>query len=435
VSDDLRDFLRRMADESTPSRTEPLPPMLRRAARRRALSATVVGLVIALVGYGAFAGVRAANRPTPPPVASGSQTCSAWTTIPTPDPDREDLDAGLASVVAFSASDAWAAGYSRVRGEGGKSSPLVLHWDGSSWARVDVPDPFGNEGQLLDIAGAAPDDVWAIGVGNDALHWNGSTWRAVPLADPGTEYWHFQSLSAVAPDDVWAAGNAATGHSSETLIEHWDGVRWRVVDQQSFTPDPKTGDPYAGLNGIDARDGGAWAVGQVENVAPAGESNTLALAETAAGWKRIATPDAPAPDGKPYSHLLSVSEAGPGDVWAVGIAASTYGIFGAGDRALIEHLKGDGSLVADTWPADSRLVSVVARSADEVWAVGSTGVPGSFTPLVMRWNGATWENTTVDSSGSAGLSDVAVSPSGDLWAVGSKDGDRSRAFALRCVPG
>jgi hypothetical protein len=437
VSDDIRDVLHRMAAEAEPARTAPSPTMLRRATRRRARSATVFGLLVALVGYGAFAGVRAANRPAPAPVASSPEACSTWTVVPTPNVEPDRLDNSLSSVVAFNANDAWAVGYSRVPGEGGPSSPLVLHWDGSSWTSVEVPDPIDNEGQLLDITGTAPNDVWAIGLGHDVLHWDGSTWSAVPLADPGTEYWHLEALSAVSPDDVWAAGNTATGQSGETLIEHWDGARWRVVDRQSFTPEPQTGDPYAGLSGIDALDGAVWAVGQVENVAPAGESNTLALAETAAGWKRIATPDAPTPDGKPYSHLLSVSEAAPGDVWAVGIAASTYGVFGAGDRALVEHWKDDRWLVADTWPADSRLVSVVALAADEVWAVGSTGAPaGSFSPLVKRWNGATWEDVPVDVSGSAGLSHVAVSSSGDLWAVGGKEeGDHSRTFALHCVPG
>jgi hypothetical protein len=410
--------------------------MLRRATRRRARSATVLALVVALVGYGAFATVRAANRPSPEPVASGPQTCSTWTVVPTPNLDPDRLDNSLASVVVLGANDAWAVGNSRVPGEGGQSSPLMLHWDGSSWTRVDVPNPFGNEGGLLDIAGAASNDVWTIGLGHHALHWDGLTWSVVPLADPGTTYWHLQALSAVAPDDVWAAGGTATGHSGGTLIEHWDGERWSVVDQQSFTPEPKTGDPYAGLNGIDARDGSVWAVGQVENVAPAGESNTLALTETAAEWTRIATPDAPTSDGKPYSHLLSVFQTAPGDVWAVGIAASTYGIMGSGDRALVEHWKDDRWLVADTFPADSRLLRVFALSADEAWAVGSTGAPGSNAPLVMRWNGTAWEDIPTDVGGSSFLSGVAASPSGELWAVGTaQEGDHGRTLAMRCVPG
>src|SRR5206468_6657945 len=106
VNGDLRDFLRRMANEAPPSRADPPAPMLRRAARRRARSATVLGLVIALVGYGVFAGVRAANRPTPVPIASGPQTCSTWTVVPSPNLRPDELESDLRAVVAFSSDDA-----------------------------------------------------------------------------------------------------------------------------------------------------------------------------------------------------------------------------------------------------------------------------------------------------------------------------------------
>src|SRR5205085_2628308 len=42
--------------------------------------------------------------------------------------------------------------------------PLLLHWDGSTWARVDLPIAAGN-GQrgVRSIWGSAANDVWAVG--------------------------------------------------------------------------------------------------------------------------------------------------------------------------------------------------------------------------------------------------------------------------------
>jgi hypothetical protein len=179
-----------------------------------------------------------------------------------------------------------------------------------------------------------------------------------------------------------------------------------------------------------------WAVGDTENIAPAETSNTLALHLTEVGWTRTATPDMPAADGKPYSHLLSVAEVGPDDVWAVGIAASEPGIFGEGDRALVEHWDGESWSVATTMPADSRLVKVLAVSADDIWAVGSTGFSGSFGPLVLRWDGTRWEEVPTGITGQAELSGISESSSGDLWAVGvSEENGRGKTLTLRCTDG
>jgi hypothetical protein len=429
LSDDLRRFFERMAEEP---RTAPgVPPaMLRRAARRRVRTVLILGLAAALVGYGGFAGVRAIVRPSQQFLAAQGQ-CS-WDAVPSPNQEPDRLANDLRAVIALSDDDVWAVGESYVNQEAGETFPLAMHWDGSAWSIVSIPSSFGHAG-LLDVDGTSSADVWAIGLGGKALHWDGSRWTTVPLADPGTHYWHVESLSAVAPDDAWAVGGTATGSSGGSLVEHWDGSTWSVVEAPSPPPDPLTADAYPSLSAVDALGpADAWATGQTENVAPVGQSNTVALHWDGSSWTRTETPEVAAQDGT-YGHLLGVSATGPDDVWAVGIAASAPGIFGGGDRALIEHWNGTSWTVGETLPADSRLVRVVAIASDDAWAVGSTGYSGTFRPLVLRWDGSRWNEIPVNVEGQASLSDISMSPSGDLWAVGDvEENGHGRTLTLRC---
>src|SRR5262249_11683605 len=79
------------------------------------------------------------------------------------------------------------------------------------------PVPQGNT--LRDMWGAAPDDVWAVGVAGTILRWNGSSWnrRASGRTAPPLGVWGASAM------DVWAVGAAGT-------ILHWDGAAWSAVE-------------------------------------------------------------------------------------------------------------------------------------------------------------------------------------------------------------
>jgi hypothetical protein len=432
VSEDIRTFFERMAEEVRRSEPRVPPRMLRRAARRRARTVLIVGLVGAVLGYGGLIAVQAIGRP-PAQTPAAPRQCSQWTVVPSPNQEPDRLDNRLDAVATFSDDDVWAVGVSYMDQEGGESFPLAMHWDGSSWSIVPVPDSYGHEG-LMDVDGASPNDIWAVGLGHDTLHRDNGRWSIVPLADPGTTYWHVEAVSADAPDDVWAVGNWATGDSGGPLIEHWDGSRWTVVEAPSPPPENLTGKSYGSLSAVDALGpADVWATGQTENVAPAGESNTVALNWDGSTWTRTPTPDVQAQNGS-YGHLFGVSALAADDVWAVGLAGDQPGYFGGGDRALIEHWNGTSWAVSETLPADSRFVDVLAVSPNEVWAVGATGVTGSFSPLVQRWDGTRWEEVSTGVTGEAWLSAISRSPTGDLWAVGmSVEKDSGRTLVLRCT--
>ncbi len=37
------------------------------------------------------------------------------------------------------------------------------------------------------------------------------------------------AATATSEDDVWAVGESLNSVGSQTLIEHWNGVKWRIV--------------------------------------------------------------------------------------------------------------------------------------------------------------------------------------------------------------
>jgi hypothetical protein len=75
-----------------------------------------------------------------------------------------------------------------VNDDSAHSRPLALHWDGSAWSSVKIPNP-GGHASLTGIAADKASDVWAVGryltsgptvkTRSFVLHWDGSAWRTV----------------------------------------------------------------------------------------------------------------------------------------------------------------------------------------------------------------------------------------------------------------
>ena len=394
----------------------------------------MLSLVAALVASGVLVGVRALGRPSPV-VPAAPAACTTWAIVPSPNLEPARFDSDLRAVVAFSETDAWAVGESGLDQEGSPVYPLAEHWDGTSWSIESPPETFGRQG-LNAVGGSSGNDVWAVGLGHEALHWDGRS--VVPLANPGATDWHVWAISGDAPDDAWAVGDTANGnYSGAPLVEHWDGSKWSVVSTPNPTPQARTSENYSSLSAVDSiGPNDVWATGETGNTAPVGQSNTVALHWDGFSWTRAPTPDVQAQNGT-FGHLLGVSGTESGDVWAVGIAGDAPGTMGGGDRALIEHWNGDAWSVSDTMPADSRLLSVTALGPDDAWAVGSTGVAGSYAPLLLRWNGTRWDQWSTNGAGPqplASLFGISAAPSGELWAVGSQDLDgHSATLTMRCA--
>jgi hypothetical protein len=160
---------------------------------------------------------------------------SAWSVATVPDPDGSD---GLSKVAAVSSDDVWAVG---SRGPtSGLTRPLAMHWDGARWSIVPTPTIPDRTTVLSDVTAIASNDVWAVGMAFDSTvpsysitfteHWNGQRWRIVRSADTGAfNADGLATVAGVASNDVWAIGNFVSQDTEQTLAEHWDGQRWRIV--------------------------------------------------------------------------------------------------------------------------------------------------------------------------------------------------------------
>lgn len=144
----------------------------------------------------------------------------SWRTVSSPSPITGfDGDQNwLTSVTAVASNDVWAVGFDR-----GATSPnsavagqtLIEHWNGTRWSVVSAPSPSSVNGNALwGVTALRADDVWAVGSVDGVLdtsasttplvaHWDGSTW--VQVSAPGNG-----QLLGLAAEPA-AAGLSATG--------------------------------------------------------------------------------------------------------------------------------------------------------------------------------------------------------------------------------
>jgi hypothetical protein len=168
----------------------------------------------------------------------------SWQRVPVPGPAHAVV--GLEDVLALSAKDVWAVGFSEVGFNPDKT--LVEHWNGTKWTIVPSPSPgkkiAGSD--LTGIVALSPKNAWATGEffdKPDSLHlilqWNGTKWTTVPVqvaSTPDTVGLTLFGIAALNPNDIWAVGstNNSTGTHVRTWIEHWDGSNWT----RSPSPNP-----------------------------------------------------------------------------------------------------------------------------------------------------------------------------------------------------
>jgi hypothetical protein len=329
-----------------------------------------------------------------------------WNVVPSPNTGSPNNS--FFGVATIAPNNVWAVGAYGVLGI--SAQQLIEHWDGTSWSIATSPT-LATPNELLAITAVAASDVWAVGgydSGGQALiqHWNGSTWDLVPNPNPGT-FNRFFGVAAISSNDVWAVGITSNGGLNQTLVEHWDGTSWQVI------PSPNIPNQHNQLNAVTAIPGSPnelWAVGE------AGPS-ALTLHWDGSQWSIV-----PSPNAGTVPKLTSVVAISANDVWAVGWTGSN-----SGPVTLTEHWNGSTWSVVPSpnpSPESNRLLGVTALAAGNVWAVGDFIAPrGNGQVLILKWNGASWEQVPGDNTGPSGLgfslNAVSAISGTDIWSVGS----------------
>jgi hypothetical protein len=303
-----------------------------------------------------------------------------------------------------------------------------------NWNIITGLNPGAAQNNLSAIAALSANNVWAVGYysnsklsneGGKTLieHWNGLTWSVVnsPNSPSGSSY--LNGVAAIAPNNIWAVGYALIGSvlfdagnygSGQILIEHWNGSSWSIVSSPKLAG-------ISSLNAVTALSADdIWAVGEYSNASNTDEQ-PLIEHWNGSSWKVIQSPHV----GDLYAVLNSISAISANDIWAVGIYANKT-VMG-NSETLLEHWNGTSWTVVRGPNSGGFLSSVTAISAHDVWAVGDIGAIGNTASgyqgtqtLVEHWNGNSWRIVKSLNPGIAAnaLDAVTALSAKDIYAVG-----------------
>ena len=239
---------------------------------------------------------------------------SQWSVVPSPDAPGSYASI-LYSVSATSSTNAWAAGYYTL--PSGGAYTLIEHWDGSQWRVIPSPNPGSDINYLYGISAVSGTDVWAVGYYTSSSgdgytlieYWNGSQWSVISSPNPSQSSNNLYGVSATSGSSAWAAGYySPPDGGTYTLIEQWNGSQWSVVP----SPNPSQyGDILDGISTTFSKN--AWVAG---NYYSSSQSHTHTLIEQWNGsrWRKA---NSPSPGG--FANLLYASSAlSSTDAWVVG---------------------------------------------------------------------------------------------------------------------
>ncbi len=310
----------------------------------------------------------------------------------------------------------------------------------SDWSIVDSPNgpPSPTESDLYGATCVSASDCWAVGtyiagLGNPqhtlVEHWDGSSWTIVNSPNTDSAQSNFLSgVTCVSTSDCWAVGSYGDIYQGpspqQTLIEHWDGTSWAIVS----SPNPGTtfDSPLVSVTCPSATD--CWAVGSYYSYDRINHQ-TLALQTLIEHWdgNSWTIVSSPNTSSTQFNYLLSVSCVSQANCWAAG----TY-FTGSVQQTLIEHWDGNSWTIASSPNTSATqfnlLYGVACVSTGDCWAAGFYAVPaglGSVSQtLIEHWDGTSWTIATSPNTLNTEnnyLYGVTCSSASDCWAVGYYD--------------
>lgn len=309
----------------------------------------------------------------------------------------------LSAVSLTASSGGWAVG--NADSFDSRPGNIAEHWDGSGWQRAATPR-VGTYGFLSGAAALSATDAWAVGSRDGATlveRWDGERWRVADSAPQFNAY--LLSVSASGASDVWAVG--ASSATFTEYLEHWDGSTW--------TSARGAGPQGSGLTDVEAQaPNNVWASGYRGNVGA-----YLPLVEHWNGttWSL----SGPKPGVFPAdSNVNGVSSLSAKDAWVAGSSTDSSRV----NHPLIGHWDGNKWQVTPSPDLNGVLTEVKAISADDVWVAGKTGRK----TLVEHWDGTAWTKVASPSAGvesmllglDATASDDVVAVGGYLTASGAR---------------
>lgn len=319
----------------------------------------------------------------------------------------------LTGISSASPDDAWSVGFWRSEPTG--RGPLVLHWDGSVWTEMDLPDTsaLGSNPETVGVKAISNGDVWVVGNVTTTyptynlplvLRWRGTEWDYANTVTLRPQTVHpfaarggfAQDVDALAADDIWVVGiGAGFGDGQATTVPlaiHWDGSNWTDVEV------PRVSNRHHDLKSVVAiSPNDVWAVGDSRNVA--GPYLGVTYHWNGSEWSHVSSPI----EAMPESSIEDVVANGPNNVWALGNAADV--------GVVVMHWNGSQWSTIDSPPNSGG--SMAAVGPDDLWISGWNGY--------WHWDGTTWTEVPVSVPGAAysiRSGEMAIVGECDIWCAG-----------------
>ncbi len=286
---------------------------------------------------------------------------------------------------------------------------------GRSWKVVSTPNVSATNNSLNGVSAISANNAWAVGSSWNSEtgasqtlieHWNGARWRIVPSPSPNGG--SFNAVIALSARNVWAVGSS---------IAHWDGTQWAVVSH------PDSGASLFAIAASSSKD--IWAVG-------ADAAGTVTEHWNGTMWSLVPSPS---PVGS-LDTLWGVTVVSAANAWAVGDYFTS--LAPPHNVTLILHWNGkQWARVPSPSPTSSINVlhSVGAVSANDIWAVGNMSRKNDSTSdrtMIQHWNGTKWSvvGSPNHSAFTNALGSITVISARDIWAVGDYDNGNFRFQTL-----
>jgi hypothetical protein len=325
--------------------------------------------------------------------AAPASAADGWTIQPTPNPSGSQ-SSQFQDISCTSATACTAVGY-YAPSSGPVAQTLIESWDGNTWSIQPSPNASGPAGNLVSylqgVSCTSASSCMAVGNSDDtsgvqtlAESWNGSTWTIVPTPNPsGSTISFLLGVSCFSSTNCFAVGyQSATGATTETLAEHWDGTSWSV----QTTPDQNdsTSDRLAAISCASAAR--CSAVGEYQ--ANSGVENTMVEHWNGSSWLIQPSPN---PSGSVFNELGGISCTTATNCVAVGAAETASHT----QVSLAEYWNGTTWVIQSTPNRPvaiySELDSVSCTAISQCTAAGYfEPASGRFETVAEHWNGTSW---------------------------------------------
>lgn len=323
-------------------------------------------------------------------LVAGALGCgSATPSEPSPAPFQlavDSADAALLSVSGRATDDVWMVGADAGPG------PLVLHWNGASWTKLDAPVSTD-----LWWAQARPDGATYFAGGRaTVLVQRGASLES--MSPPGLARDTIFGVWAANDDDIYAVGSAAGRNG---FVWHYDGRGWAQLPLPDALPLNQDRDLPGFFKVWGASPEDVWVVG---------DRGVVLRGNASDGFGIVAT--------ESEERLFTV-HGGAGRVMMVGGSGNGFALEADGD-----------ALVPVTPPGASLLQGVHVAASGAAWAVGLGGNVYARAAAGVDWS-ASLPDTPVQS-----LHSVWVDPEGSVWAAGGNvlSDSLDAGVALRSSP-